>query len=115
MDISNLPSIPLIENLLNQLYKVTFPDLKQIGIVTDVQETLKILISAYAKKLDAYGYGVAQIDDILITFVIIRLFILLFRYNFITAFAITAISIVAAYLWYSSFIGAIFNYETSSL
>ena len=111
MDNLRLPDMSIFENLLNQLYNVTFPDLKQIGVVNDIQETLKNIIYFYVKKIEAYGYGVAQIDDILITFVLIRLFILLFRYNFITAFAITAISIVAAYLWYSSFIGAIFNYE----
>jgi len=100
-----------IENLLKQLYNVTFPDFSQVGLVSDVQATLKFIIAAYVQKINSYGYGVSQIDDLLMTFVIVRFFLLLFRYNFITSFAITAISIVSAYLWYSCFIGAIFNYE----
>lgn len=57
------------------------------------------------------GIGLAQIDDLLILIILIRLILLVFRYNIPTGIRITLASVVAGYIWYSSFVSALVTYE----
>lgn len=62
-------------------------------------------------RFEHTGIGLAQIDDLLMLIILIRLILLVFRYNIPTGIRITLISVAAGYVWYSSFISALLVYE----
>lgn len=70
-------------------------------------------ISNYWERAQNTGLGLAQIDDLFMLLTLLRFIILAIRYNIITSFIITAISIVAGYVWYSNFLAALFTYENA--
>ena len=70
-------------------------------------------INNYWEGVQNTGLGLAQIDDLFILLVLIRFIILAIRYNFITSFIITVISIAAGYAWYSNLISALSTYENA--
>jgi len=76
-------------------------------------DTLRLVIEGYWEKIRDTGLGLSEIDDIIIVIVLIRLIVLTFRYNIFTGFVITCISMVAGYLWYSTFISTLFVYENA--
>jgi hypothetical protein len=75
--------------------------------------TLRLIIENYWEKIRNSGLGLSEIDDLIILIVLIRLIVLIFRYNIFTGFVITGISVVAGYLWYSTFISTLFIYENA--
>lgn len=77
-----------------------------IGIVQE-------FISNYWERAQDTGIGLAQIDDLFILLSILRFILLAIRYNIVTSFIITAISVVAGYVWYSNFLAALFTYENA--
>jgi len=95
--ISNMPNIP--------------EDSTQIPSVYSIHKFLNFFVTAYWNKVKIGGFGLAQIDDCVILIVLVRLIILLIRYNALTAFGISAIGIASGYLWYSAIIGTLFTFE----
>ena len=77
-----------------------------IGIIQE-------FLSNYWERVQDSGLGLAQIDDLFILLTLLRFIILAIRYNFTTSFIITAISVVAGYVWYSNFLAALFTYENA--
>lgn len=75
--------------------------------------TVQEFLSNYWERAQSTGVGLAQIDDLFMLLSVIRFIILAIRYNIITSFAITAVSIVAGYVWYSNFLAALFVYENA--
>lgn len=96
-----------------------FKDLKQSLVTSSltystsaaIEENFRLLITNYWERIQTTGLGLAQIDDLIIFIILARLILLAIRYNTITAFIITGISIIAGYLWYSSFVSLLFLYE----
>lgn len=76
-------------------------------------DTLRLIIEGYWEKIRDTGLGLSEIDDLIVVIVLIRLIILTIRYNIFTGFVITCISVVAGYLWYSTFISTLFVYENA--
>jgi len=76
-------------------------------------DTLKLIIEGYWDKIRDTGLGLSEIDDLIVIIVLIRLIVLTIRYNIFTGFTITCISVVACYLWYSTFISTLFVYENA--
>jgi hypothetical protein len=76
-------------------------------------DTLRLIIEGYWEKIRNTGLGLSEIDDLIVLIVLIRLIILTIRYNIFTGFVITAISVIAGYLWYSTFISTLFVYENA--
>jgi len=75
------------------------------------EDNFSLMIINYWERIQSNGLGLAQIDDLIVFIVIVRLIVLSIRYNIITAFTITGIGIIAGYLWYSSFVSLLFIYE----
>ena len=76
-------------------------------------ETLRLLLENYWEKIRDNGLGLSEIDDLLVLIIVVRLIILIVRYNLSTSLIITLISIVAGYLWYSTFVSTLFVYENT--
>lgn len=76
-----------------------------------LKEEFIVFITEYWQKVQNTGFGIAQIDDFIILFILIRLIILTIRYNIITAFIITVISIASGYLWYFCLLRTLAVYE----
>nr|AWT38706.1 hypothetical protein ycf90 [Licmophora sp.] len=76
-----------------------------------IEDNFPLMIINYWERIQTNGLGLAQIDDLIVFIVIVRLIILSIRYNIITGFIITGIGIIAGYLWYSSFVSLLFIYE----
>lgn len=76
-------------------------------------DTLRLIITGYWEKVRDTGLGLSEIDDLIVLIVLIRLIILAFRYNIFTSFVITFISVIAGYLWYSTFVSTLFVYENA--
>lgn len=76
-------------------------------------DTIRLIIEGYWEKIRETGLGLSEIDDLIVLIVLIRLIVLTFRYNIFTSFVITFISVVAGYLWYSTFVSTLFVYENA--
>lgn len=76
-------------------------------------DTLRLIIEGYWERIRETGLGLSEIDDLIVLIIVIRLIILTIRYNIFTGFVITAISVIAGYLWYSTFISTLFVYENA--
>lgn len=76
-------------------------------------DTLRLILEGYWEKIRDTGLGLSEIDDLIVLIILIRLIVLAFRYNIFTSFVITAISVVAGYLWYSTFVSTLFVYENA--
>jgi hypothetical protein len=76
-------------------------------------DTLRLIIEGYWEKIRDTGLGLSEIDDLIVLIVVIRLIVLTIRYNIFTGFIITGISVLAGYLWYSTFISTLFVYENA--
>lgn len=76
-------------------------------------DTIRLVIEGYWEKIRQTGLGLSEIDNLIVLIILIRLIVLAFRYNIFTSFIITAISVVAGYLWYSSFVSTLFVYENA--
>lgn len=76
-------------------------------------ETLRLVLENYWEKIRDSGLGLSEIDDLIVLIIVVRLIILIIRYNVSTSLIITSISIVAGYLWYSTFVSTLFVYENT--
>ena len=76
-------------------------------------DTLRLIIEGYWEKIRDTGLGLSEIDDLIVLIILIRLIVLVVRYNIFTSFVITSISVVAGYLWYSTFVSTLFVYENA--
>ena len=76
-------------------------------------DTLRLIIEGYWEKIRETGLGLSEIDNLIVLIIIIRLIVLIIRYNIFTGFVITGIGIIAGYLWYSTFISTLFVYENA--
>ena len=76
-------------------------------------DTLRLIMEGYWEKIRDTGLGLSEIDDLIVLIVVIRFIILIIRYNISTSFIITCISILAGYLWYSTFVSTLFVYESA--
>lgn len=76
-------------------------------------DTLRLIIEGYWEKVRDTGLGLSEIDDLIVLIILIRLVVLAFRYNIFTSFVITFISVIAGYLWYSTFVSTLFVYENA--
>ena len=76
-------------------------------------DTLRLIIGGYWDKMRESGLGLSEIDDLIVLIIVIRFIILIIRYNIATGFLITLISVIAGYLWYSTFISTLFVYESA--
>jgi Uncharacterised protein family len=76
-------------------------------------DTLRLIIEGYWEKIRDTGLGLSEIDNLIVLIILIRLIILIIRYNIFTGFVITGIGIIAGYLWYSTFISTLFVYENA--
>ena len=65
-------------------------------------DTLRLIIEGYWEKIRETGLGLSEIDNLIVLIIIIRLIVLIIRYNIFTGFVITGIGIIAGYLWYSN-------------
>lgn len=74
-------------------------------------DTFRLMAGGYWERIRTTGFGITEIDNIIIILLLIRLILLAIRYSIFTGFVITIASVVAGYLWYSSFLSALFNYE----
>lgn len=114
----------VMEYNITELAKVmNFTDIPDINVnfnilqtnlqsIEDFKETLQIIIQKYWYHLRGEeGLSVKQLDTILILITFSRFIILTIRYNIKTSLAISAITIVTAYVWYSSFLTNLFFYE----
>lgn len=109
--IKDVEKIGITSYFLNKLGIESLREITQKIDVNQFQIEVKIYIGNYWEKIQGSGLGLSQIDDFVILIVLIRLFILLFRYNIPTAFAISIVSTVAGYLWYSALLGTVFTFE----
>ena len=75
--------------------------------------SLDTFMESYWEKIRYNGLGLSEIDDLILLTVLIRLILLIIRYNLNTGFIITSISIVSGYLWYSTFVSTLFVYENA--
>jgi len=76
-------------------------------------DTVRLIIEGYWEKIRETGLGLSEIDNLIVLIILVRLIILAFRYNIFTSFIITFISVVAGYLWYSTFVSTLFVYENA--
>ena len=76
-------------------------------------ETLRLVLENYWANVRDNGLGLSEIDNLLVLIIVIRLIILIIRYNVSTSLIITSISIITGYLWYSTFISTLFVYENA--
>lgn len=74
-------------------------------------DTVSILCVAYFNRVKYTGFSVQFMDDILMLIFTLRFIILVIRYNLITSFKISAITLMGTYVWYQAFINAILMYE----
>lgn len=85
--------------------------------ITDMSELFILFrqnLAFYWQDIHSNSLGLRQIDDLLGCVLIIRVILLTLRYNSITAFFITIISLIAGYLWYNTFINTVLLYEQAS-
>jgi hypothetical protein len=75
-------------------------------------DTLRLITQGLWENLQD-GLALADIDNIIVCVIIIRFIILAIRYNLTTAFLISSIGVIAAYLWYRHFIQMLFLYESA--
>ena len=75
--------------------------------------TLRLVLENYWANVRDNGLGLSEIDNLLVLIIVIRLIILIIRYNVSTSLIITSISIITGYLWYSTFISTLFVYENA--
>lgn len=99
--------LEIIKELKHNLFYSTF----MTNTASIIEENFQLLIANHWERIQNTGLGLAQIDNLIIFIILVRLIVLAIRYNIITAFTITGISIIAGYLWYSSFISLLFIYE----
>lgn len=90
----------------------TFTNSQQQSIETLGQITIDFA-NSYLQDLQATGFSVSFMEDMLILFVSLRFVVLAIRYNIITSFVLSAISIFASYFWYMMFLQAINAYENA--
>ena len=76
-------------------------------------DTLRLILEGYWEKIRDTGLGLSEIDDLIVLIIVIRFILLILRYNIFTGFVITLISVLAGYLWYSTFISTLFVYENA--
>ena len=70
------------------------------------------IYSHYFSRIRRRGFGVNAIQEAATFIAFVRFVILVIRYNIITAFAITAISVTAGCIWYQKFLRVIGAYST---
>ncbi len=101
--------LKIIEEL--KQFLLSFDPRVIITVSSRIEDNFSLMITNHWERIQSNGLGLAQIDDLIVLIIIVRLIILSIRYNIITAFTITGISIIAGYLWYSSFVSLLFTYE----
>ena len=69
------------------------------------------MLNQYWSRIQYQGFGVREIDEIIVFITISRVTILSIRYNIKTSLIITLISTIAGYIWYTTFLSLIFRYE----
>nr|UHY40790.1 hypothetical protein [Thalassionema bacillare]UHY41048.1 hypothetical protein [Thalassionema bacillare] len=74
-------------------------------------ESLQAMLDQYWLRIRTQGFGVKEVDEIVVFITVSRVFILTIRYNVRTSLLITVISILAGYIWYTTFLSTIFRYE----
>lgn len=89
-----------------------------INSFTAIQEklsldSLRLTVENFWLQIRETGLGLTEIDNLLIIIILVRLLVLIIRYNIFTAFLITGIGVIAGYLWYSTFISTLFVYENA--
>ena len=109
---SSVIASPYLDKLINLSDKLNIAHDVLDGLSLEaIEELLQTVMSDYWTQLQTGGFGLSQLDDLLVLFTFIRLILLSIRYNIITGAAITAISVTAAYLWYTAFFAAIATYQ----
>ena len=116
----NLESIAKLNiNEYQELYQL-IPDGESSYIQQNYQlssafslENFRLLLENYWEKIRDNGLGLSEIDDLIVLIIVLRLIILIIRYNVSTSLIITSISIIAGYLWYSTFVSTLFVYENA--
>lgn len=106
--------IEFISNIISSLPTTTSEVRELINYIPSKQviiDTTGILAFAYWNKLQNTGFSVQFMDDILVLIFSLRLVILTIRYNMLTSFKISAITLMGTYVWYQAFINAILMYE----
>ena len=68
-------------------------------------------IEVYWRKIQETGLGLSDIDNLVTLIILIRFVLIFIRYNLATSLIITLISVIAGYLWYTTFISTLFTYE----
>ena len=74
-------------------------------------QSLRLMLDQYWSRIQYQGFGVREIDEIIVFLTICRVTILSIRYNIKTSLVITLISTIAGYIWYTTFLSLIFRYE----
>lgn len=74
-------------------------------------DSFQLILDQYWQQIRMQGFGVQEIDDIIVFITVSRTLILSLRYNIRTSLIITLISIIAGYIWYTTFLSTIFRYE----
>lgn len=74
-------------------------------------QSLQLMLNQYWSRIQYQGFGVREIDEIIVFITISRVTILSIRYNIKTSLIITLISTIAGYIWYTTFLSLIFRYE----
>jgi len=97
--------VPSVESLYSQQNSQSSPIFSL--------ENLRLVIENYWEKIRDNGLGLSEIDDFIVLIILIRLIVLIIRYNVSTSLIITSISIITGYLWYSTFISTLFVYENT--
>lgn len=74
-------------------------------------DSLRVILNQYWMEIKMQGFGIKQIDQVIVFITLSRTLILSIRYNIRTSLIITAISTIAGYIWYTTFLSTIFRYE----